>query len=55
MDFRDIKYKMIFGEMKEQEKIAKAYQLVLNAWDYIKNISSPFFSDVGMRQIVVSL
>ena len=62
VDFSEISYKMIFGNLTEQEKIAKSYNLVLNAWDDIKNISTPSSmedpctsSDVGMRQIVDSL
>ena len=62
IDLSEIRYPMIFGNLEEQEKFAKSYQLVLNAWEDIKNISSPSSmedpctsSDVGLRQIVLSL
>ena len=62
IDFSEIRYPMIFGNLEEQEKFAKSYQLVLNTWEDIKNISSPSSmedpctsSDVGLRQIVLSL
>ena len=62
IDFSEIRYQMIFGNLEEQEKFTKSYQLVIHAWEDIKNISSPSSmedpctsSDVGMRQIVLSL
>ena len=52
---------MIFGNLEEQEKFTKSYELVLYALEDIKNVSSPSSmedpctsSDVGMRQIVLS-
>ena len=42
LNFSDVEYKMIFGRLKEQEKFAKVYQIMLNARaDILKNDASP--------------
>ena len=63
LNFQSYNYQMIFGKLEDQVKIAKLFQLVLNARDdIINNGTSPSpmedpctNSTVGLQQIVLSL
>jgi hypothetical protein len=63
LNFQNCNYQMIFGKLEDQVKIAKLFQLVLNARDdIINNGTSPSpmedpctNSTVGLQQIVLSL